>query len=87
MSEGSGSSIITIYPGIPKNVQVTVLSGQTTGYAPHHMGTTPRVSRPNPNKGDNAAFNSYATADDTNVTVTCDIPVSSDIIFGVDAII
>ena len=85
--EGQVGTGITIYPGIPKNILVTVLSGETTGTALHHMGTTPRVSRPNPNKSDNAAFSSYATADDTTITVTCDAPVSSDVIFSVDAIV
>lgn len=76
-----------IYPGIPKIVEVTVLNGQLTGTAFHYMGTTPRCGRPNPNVSDGATATAYATADDSIITVTCDVPVSQDIVFNVPVIV
>jgi len=76
----------TIYPGVPKIVSVTVLNGQTTGTAKHHMGTTPSCGRPNPNTLDNVG-NAYATADETDLTVTCEVPVSQDTVFKVMVIV
>ena len=77
----------TIYPGVPKIVSVTVLNGQTTGTAKHHMGTTPSCGKPNPNVKDNAANTAYATADETDITVTCEVPVSQNTVFKVVAMI
>lgn len=72
-----------IYPGVPKIISVVVLSGQTTGSAAHGLGGQPRCSRPNPDTTDNAANSARATANDTTVTVTTEIPVSSNITFQV----
>ena len=70
-----------IYPGIPKWVTVTVLSGQLSGATLHYMGTTPRCTAPNPNVEDGAR--ARASADETLVTVTCDVPVSQNVNFDV----
>lgn len=65
-----------------RTVTVTVLGTATSGSAAHNMGTTPIVfGRPNPNQND--GLNSYASADATNVTVTCATAVTTDTIFTV----
>lgn len=65
-----------------RTVTVTVLATATSGSAAHNMGTTPIVfGRPNPNQND--GLNSYASADATNVTVTCATAVTTDTIFTV----
>lgn len=72
-----------IYPGVPKIITVVVLSGQVTGSAAHGMGGTPQCGKPNPDKQDSAANTAYATADDTTITVTTEVPVSSNVTFKV----
>ncbi len=67
-------------------INVVVLSGQTTGSAPHGMGGAGRCGKPNPNTLDNIG-NAYASADDTTVTVTCEVPVSSNVTFTVPVMI
>lgn len=75
-----------IYPGVPRIIKITVLSGELTGSAAHNMGTTPDCGKPNANVSDNVG-NAYASANDTTVTVTCDVPVSQDTIFRVLVIV
>lgn len=72
---------IIIYPGVPKMKQVTVLNGQQVGTVLHQMGTTPNCGAPSPNVADGAR--AIATADETTLTVTTDVPVSQDIIYNV----
>jgi len=74
-----------ITPGVPKMIEVTVLSGQISGTAYHYMGTTPKCGAPSPNVADGAR--PIATADETILTVTCDVPVSQDIIYEVMVIV
>jgi len=76
-----------ITPGVPKMIEVTVLTGQTSGTAYHYMGTTPKCSNPNPDQADGATGTAWATADDTQVTVHTDVPVSADIKFTVMVIV
>ena len=77
----------TIWPGIPKFIEVTVLNGQLSGSAYHYMGTVPKCARPNPNVTDGATSTAYASADATTLTVTCEVPVSQDIIFVVPVMV
>ncbi len=66
-------------------VTVTVTAGNTTASSAHNMGKTPTIiGRPNPNKLD--GLDSYGSADDTNITITCQSPVSTDTIFTFDLI-
>ena len=74
-----------ITPGVPKMIQVTVLNGQQTGSAFHYMGTTPKCGSPSANLADGAR--PIATADDTTLTVTTDVPVSQDITYNVMVIV
>lgn len=76
---------VIIYPGVLKMLQVTVLNGQSTGSAYHHMGTTPNCGAPSANVADGAR--AIATADETTLTVTTDVPVSQDIIYTVPVIV
>ncbi|MDD5616319.1 MAG: hypothetical protein PHH85_08975 [Candidatus Methanoperedens sp.] len=73
----------TIYPGIPKIIDVTILNGQLTGTKYHYMGTTPKCGKPNPNLDDLANASAFATADDSIVTVTVSMPVSQDTTYAV----
>ena len=76
-----------IWPGIPKFIEVTVLNGQLTGSAFHYMGTVPKCARPNPNVSDGATGTAYASANETTLTVTCEVPVSQDIVFVVPVMV
>lgn len=66
-----------------KQVTVTVTAGNTTGSAAHGLGRVPKImGRPNPNQND--GWNSRASVDATNVTITCAEPVSTNTNFTVD---
>lgn len=80
-------SITVSRPGTPKIILVTVASGAVTGSALHEMGGTPLCGKPNPNVADGASSTAYATANSTQVTVTCEIPTSQQIIFSVPVVI
>lgn len=63
-------------------IYVTITTNNLTGSAAHGLGKTPTMlGRPSPNQLE--GLSAVATADVTNVTVTCNAPVSSDTIFAV----
>lgn len=70
-----------IVPGVPKMIEVTILLGETTGTAYHYMGTIPQCAAPNPDVEDGAR--ARASADETTLTVTTDVPVSQNIRYKV----
>lgn len=68
-----------------KRLTVTLTANNSTASTAHNMGKTPNIlGRPNPDKLD--GLDSYGSADGTNITITCNAPVSSDTIFTFDLI-
>lgn len=61
-------------------ISVTVSANGTTGNTAHNMGKTPNLlGRPNPNQSD--GLDAIGSADGTNVTITCQQPVTTNTIF------
>ncbi len=65
-----------------KYAYVTILENSSFGSVAHGIGIAPLIiGRPNPDKLD--GLNSIGYADDIDIFVSCDSPVSSDTIFTV----
>lgn len=76
-NKDGGQEVISLFA----IVSVTINANGTNGSAAHGMGRTPKVGRPNPSVDE--GYNARASADNTNVTVTLDAPVSQNTTFTV----
>lgn len=68
-----------------KTITVTISANGTSGSTVHNMGKTPTIlGRPNPSSED--GYETRASVDGTNVTVTSNTPIANETTFTVSLI-